>query len=128
MSIWALISRTYRGKKYKHIVFYKKKNPFHQVELEKIKILDLCSLNRPQCRRKNCNLNYLHFCIIKFIFFIKKNGSILFSSKCARNMSSYGLKCLGKIMAYWISFFLSLCDWSVPYCASLDTWNWIVAG
>ena len=40
----------------------------------------------------------------------------------------YGLKCLGKIMAYLMSFFLHLFDWSVPYCASLEAWYWIVAG
>ena len=42
--------------------------------------------------------------------------------------SSYGSKCLGKIMAYLMSFFLHLCDWSVPYCASLEAWYCIVAG
>ena len=40
----------------------------------------------------------------------------------------YGLKCLGKIIAYLMSFFLLLCDWSVPYCASLEAWNCVVAG
>ena len=35
-----------------------------------------------------------------------------YKSKCP-----YGLKCLGKIMAYLMSFFLHLCDCSVPYCA-----------
>ena len=43
------------------------------------------------------------------------------------SVSTYGLKCLGKIMAYLMSFFLNLCDWSVPYCASLEAWNWVVA-
>ena len=27
-----------------------------------------------------------------------------------------------------MSYFLHLCDWSVPYCASLEAWNWIVPG
>ena len=40
----------------------------------------------------------------------------------------YGSKCLGKIMAYLMSFDLYLCDWSVPYCASLEAWYWVVAG
>ena len=31
-------------------------------------------------------------------------------------------------MAYSMSFFLSLCDCSVPYWASHEAWNWIVAG
>ena len=27
-----------------------------------------------------------------------------------------------------MSYFLNLCDCSVPYCASLEAWNWVVAG
>ena len=27
-----------------------------------------------------------------------------------------------------MSYFLHLCDCSVPYCASLEAWNWVVAG
>ena len=40
----------------------------------------------------------------------------------------FGLKCLGKIMVYLMSFLLHLCDWSVSYCASLEAWNWVLAG
>ena len=31
-------------------------------------------------------------------------------------------------MTQSMSYFLNLCDCSVPYCASLDAWNWVVAG
>ena len=27
-----------------------------------------------------------------------------------------------------MSFILQICDLSVPYCASLEAWNWVVAG
>ena len=49
-------------------------------------------------------------------------------SEMSQNVSSYGSKSLGKIMAYLMTFFLNLCDWSVTYCASLEAWYWIVAG
>ena len=41
---------------------------------------------------------------------------------------TYGLKCLGKILAYLMSFFLHICDQSVPYFASLEAWIWVVTG
>ena len=33
-----------------------------------------------------------------------------------------------KIVTQSMSYFLNLCDCSVPYCASLEAWNWVVAG
>ena len=27
-----------------------------------------------------------------------------------------------------MSYFLHLCDSSLPYCATLEVWNWFVAG
>ena len=31
-------------------------------------------------------------------------------------------------MTQSMSYFLNLCDCSVPYCAFLEDWNWVVAG
>ena len=31
-------------------------------------------------------------------------------------------------MTQSMSYFLNLCDCSVPYCASLEAWSWVVAG
>ena len=39
-----------------------------------------------------------------------------------------GIKCLGRIVTKCMSYFLHLCDSSVPYCASLEAWNWVGAG
>ena len=44
------------------------------------------------------------------------------------NISSYGTKCVGRIVTKSMSYFLHLCDCSLPYCATLDAWNWFVAG
>ena len=43
-------------------------------------------------------------------------------------MYIYGTKCVGRIVTKSMSYFLHLCDCSVPYCASLEAWNWFVAG
>ena len=41
---------------------------------------------------------------------------------------TYGIKCVGRIVTKSMSYFLHLCDYSVPYCASLEAWNWAGAG
>ena len=41
---------------------------------------------------------------------------------------TYGIKCVGRIVTKSLSYFLHLYDFSVPYCASLVAWNWVVAG
>ena len=40
----------------------------------------------------------------------------------------YGTKCVGRIVTKSMSYFLHLCDCSLPYCATLEAWNWFVAG
>ena len=40
----------------------------------------------------------------------------------------YGIKCVGRIVTKSMSNFLHLCDYSVPYCAYLEAWNWLGAG
>ena len=40
----------------------------------------------------------------------------------------YGTKCVGRIVTKSMSYFLNLCDCSLPYCATLEAWNWFVAG
>ena len=40
----------------------------------------------------------------------------------------YGIKCVGRIVTKSMSYFLHLCDCSLPYCATLEAWNWFVAG
>ena len=41
---------------------------------------------------------------------------------------SYGTKCVRRIVTNSMSYFLHLCDFSLPYCANLEAWNWFVAG
>ena len=43
-------------------------------------------------------------------------------------VAPYGIKCVGRIVTKSMSYFLHLCDCSVPYCASLEAWNWVGAG
>ena len=40
---------------------------------------------------------------------------------------TYGIKHVGRKVTKSMSYFLHLCDCSVPYCASLEAWNWVVA-
>ena len=40
----------------------------------------------------------------------------------------YGTKCGGRIVTKSISYFLHLCDSSLPICATLEAWNCFVAG
>ena len=40
----------------------------------------------------------------------------------------YGTKFVGRIVTKSMSYFLHLCDCSLPYCATLEAWNWFVAG
>ena len=41
---------------------------------------------------------------------------------------TYGTKCVGRIVTKSMSYFLHLCDCSLPYCATLEAWNWFEAG
>jgi hypothetical protein len=41
--------------------------------------------------------------------------------------STYGTKCVGRIVTKSMSNFLHLCDCSLPYCVTLEAWNWFVA-
>ena len=43
-------------------------------------------------------------------------------------IASYGTKCVGRIVTKSMSYFLHLCDCSLPYCPTLEAWNWLVAG
>ena len=43
-------------------------------------------------------------------------------------LTLYGTKCVGRIVTKSMSYFLHLCDCSLPYCAILEAWNWFVAG
>ena len=52
-------------------------------------------------------------------------------SECGQQhtlISVYGIKCVGRIVTKSMSYFLHLCDCSVPYCASLQAWNLVGAG
>ena len=40
----------------------------------------------------------------------------------------YGTKCVGRIVTKSMSYFLHLCDFRLPYCATLEAWNWFAAG
>ena len=35
----------------------------------------------------------------------------------------YGTKCVGRIVTKSMSYFLHLCDCSLPYCATLEAWT-----
>ena len=41
--------------------------------------------------------------------------------------SIYGIKCVGRIVTKSMPYFLPLCDCCVPYCASLEACNLVVA-
>ena len=43
-------------------------------------------------------------------------------------LCAYGSYCVGRKVTQSMSYFLYLCDCSVPYCAFLEAWNWVVAG
>ena len=45
-----------------------------------------------------------------------------------RHMDIYGTKCVGRIVTKSMSYFLHLCYCYLPYCATLEAWNWFVAG
>ena len=46
----------------------------------------------------------------------------------AKGTYTYGTKCVGRIATKSMSYFLHRCDCSLLYCATLEAWNWLVAG
>ena len=46
----------------------------------------------------------------------------------SNGLYTYGTKCAGRIVTKSMSYFFHLCDCSLPYCATLEAWNWFVAG
>ena len=46
----------------------------------------------------------------------------------SRDVCLYGTKWVGRIVKKSMSYFLHLCDCSLPYCATLEAWNWSVVG
>ena len=40
----------------------------------------------------------------------------------------YGTTCVGRIVTKSMFYFLHLCDCNLPFCATLEAWNWFVAG
>ena len=51
-----------------------------------------------------------------------------FSTKLQTVVHVHGTKCVGRIVTKSMSGFLHLCDCSLSYCATLEAWNWFVAG
>jgi hypothetical protein len=45
-----------------------------------------------------------------------------------KDVYAYGTKCVGRIVTKSMSYFLHLCECSLPYCATLKALKWFVAG
>ena len=84
-------------------------------------------LERPLSVHSNLNLCWIIPNSIDLIYDQYTNNSAIIKWLLNENVCTYGSQCVGRIVTQSMSYFLYLCDCSVPYCASLEAWNWVVA-